>query len=85
MSVVLRESRPVARKRYQCCLCTEFIEPGERHWYQVNIGEDWGFCAVRTCRFCHEQSRKMFDPWEEWSSEVFLDCLKDHFAALGAS
>lgn len=80
MSTILRETQPVARKEHQCCLCLEAIAPGERHWYQVNIGEEWGFCAIRACRFCWEQSRHLYEPWSDWGSDIYLDLLRDRWA-----
>lgn len=79
MSIILRQTNPIARKEHQCCLCLEAIVPGERHWYQVNIGEDWGFCSARTCRFCREQGHHIFDIWEPWDSAIYLDCLQERW------
>lgn len=80
MSTILRETQPVARKEHQCCLCLEAIAPGERHWYQVNIGEEWGFCAIRACRFCWEQASHLYEPWSDWGSDIYLDLLRDRWA-----
>lgn len=51
----LRDTEPVARKRFHCFVCSEPIEIGEKCLARTGIG-DWGPCTFRMHLECVEQT-----------------------------
>ena len=80
------DSRPVARRRHRCLLCSRTIHPGETYWQQ-SVFDEGSVWAHKTCEHCERvvvtYCRTVGD--EEWMEEDVLDWLRDDHPALFAA
>lgn len=69
---IIRDERPVARKKHTCAICGCDITPGTRYFHQVNDYD--GFCDFKAHLECVQYDRDCRDPYDEGSCPDQTDC-----------
>ena len=83
----ISETKPTARKRHQCSLCSGTIEKGQRYLRQfvVDGGDCWAWKECETCTAMLEALRDagVLGHQEDVMSDHY-DCLLDDYRELQA-
>lgn len=71
--VHLSDTKPKAQKQYDCCICDEVIERGEKHVARRGAGE--GQIVTMRMHFDCEECSKTWDIME-WECHLPGDCTR---------
>lgn len=83
----LEDTKPKARKRYQCYLCEEPIDPGEQHVKRAGVNED-GLSTIRmhlVCEAVTVANEWDEDRWDYVSGSDFREELAKYVVEQGGS